>query len=139
MIYILDACSVIAFFNREEGQEKIWDILQEAENKRSTVYINIVNLMEVHYGFYRDFGKETALKILNQIYDLPITIIDTINKQVFDETSRLKSTYKISLADAIGLATAITLNGVFVTADGELAELEKLEHAPVFWFRLPKK
>ncbi|GHU67555.1 hypothetical protein FACS189447_09820 [Spirochaetia bacterium] len=36
-------------------------------------------------------------------------------------------------------ATAINLNGVFVTSDGEFEEPEAKEHAPVFWFRPPKE
>ncbi|GHV60666.1 hypothetical protein AGMMS49587_02750 [Spirochaetia bacterium] len=45
----------------------------------------------------------------------------------------------MSLGDAIGLATAINLEGVFVSSDGELVEPKTQEHAPVFWFRPPKQ
>jgi predicted nucleic acid-binding protein len=100
--------------------------------------MSIVNLIEVYYGFIRDLGKERAVEILNHIHDLPLQFIDTINKQVFDEASRLKGTYKMSLGDAIGLATAINLGGLFVSSDGELADPETKEHAQIFWFRSPK-
>jgi hypothetical protein len=40
----------------------------------------------------------------------------------------------MSLGDAIGLASAINLNGVFVTSDSEFVEPKTKEHAPVFWF-----
>jgi predicted nucleic acid-binding protein len=140
MTYVLDACALIAFLKKEDGKEKIRDILQEAENETASVYMCIANLIEVNYRFIRILGKEGAAVILNQIYDLPIQIIDPINKQVFDEASRLKAAYAISLADAIGLGTAINQGGIFVTADGEMKPVEAAaEKINFFWFRPPKE
>ena len=139
MIHVLDACALVAFLKKEEGAEKVWDILQDTENGTFFVYMSIVNLIEVHYGFVCSVGTERAAEILDQIHDLPLQIIDTINSLVFDEAVRLKSSYSVSLADAIGLATAINLNGVFVSSDGELKEPVAVEHAPVLWFRPPKE
>jgi predicted nucleic acid-binding protein len=139
MIYVLDACALVAFLKKEEGVEKVLDILQETENGTTFVYMSIMNLIEVHYGFVCSLGKKRAAEILDQIHDLPIQIVDTINSPVFDEAVRLKSSYSISLADAIGLATAINLKGTFVSSDGELVEPKTKEHAPVFWFRPPKE
>ncbi|GHU67636.1 hypothetical protein FACS189447_09990 [Spirochaetia bacterium] len=86
-----------------------------------------------------DACATVAAAIIQQITAFPMHIIDTIPEQVFQEAARLKGAYNISLADAIGLATAINLNGVFVTSDGEFEEPEAKEHAPVFWFRPPKE
>jgi predicted nucleic acid-binding protein len=144
MTYVLDACALIALLKKEEGADKIRDILKEARAGTSAVYMSIVNLIEVHYGFVKALGKESAVKILGKIHKLPIQIIDTINNDVFEETVRIRSTYNrtggsISLADAIGLAAAINLKGVFVSSDGEFLEPESREHAPIFWFRPPKQ
>jgi PIN domain nuclease of toxin-antitoxin system len=144
MIYILDACALIALLKKEEGAEKIRDILKEAKAGTSAVYISIVNLIEVHYVFTKPLGKEAAAEILAKIPKLPIQIIDTITIHAFDEAVRIRSTYNqnktpISLADVIGLGAAINLKGVFVTSDGELAEPKARENAPVFWFRPPKE
>ncbi|GHT58768.1 hypothetical protein FACS1894109_13520 [Spirochaetia bacterium] len=139
MIYVLDASAVIAIFREEAGKEKVWDILREAEKGTVTVYISKVNLIEVSYKFYRDLGKEANDALLEHIYRMPIQVQSTIAENVFSEASRLKGTYTMSLGDAIGLGTAINLNGVFVTSDGELTEPEAVEHAPVFWFRPPKE
>jgi cAMP phosphodiesterase len=79
-----------------------------------------------HLHKISDTLEKRAAIILNTIYSLPFQIIDTLNSHVFNEAVRFKSTYKgkgsiskspLSLADAIGLATTINLNGVFVTAD----------------------
>jgi predicted nucleic acid-binding protein len=62
-----------------------------------------------------------------------------VDEKISYEASRLKGSYKMSLGDAIGLATAITLGGVFVSFDGELKEPEAQEHITVSWFRPPKE
>jgi PIN domain nuclease of toxin-antitoxin system len=138
--YILDACALIALLKQEEGADKIRAILKEAKVGTAAVYMSVVNLIEVHYVFTKPLGKEGAAEILRKIPKLPIQVIVAINSHVFDEAVRIRSTYNrsktpISLADAIGLGTAITLNGSFVTSDGELKGPEAAEHAPVYRFR----
>ena len=64
-------------------------------------------------------------------------VIDTISQTVYHEAGRLKGTYRrLSLADAIGVASAIERNGVFVTSDHhELEVIQKEESLAFFWFR----
>jgi predicted nucleic acid-binding protein len=61
-------------------------------------------------------------------------IIETVSTFVFYEAARLKATHKISLADAVGLATAMELSGTFVTSDhSKLEEVKKSEPIPFLW------
>jgi len=111
-------------------------LLDEAEAGQSVIYMSVVNLIEVYYGFYREFGQEKSSFILEQLYTMPIHFIDTINATVFSETIRLKAQYSFSLADAIGVATAIDFSGVFVTADHhELDSIAGKETIEFLWFR----
>jgi predicted nucleic acid-binding protein len=137
--YILDACALIALINEEDGVDVVDDLIKQAQSENADISMSIVNLIEVYYGYIDERGSVQAAELLETILAYPITIIHTITNPVFREASRLKGTYKMSLGDAIGLATAINLKGVFVSSDGELAEPEKREGAPVFWFRPPKK
>jgi len=134
--YIFDACSLIALFKKENGSDKIRALLDEALTGQADIYMNIVNLIEIHYILYRALGKEKSSLILEQVYALPIKFINTIDEVIFTETSRLKAQYAIPLGDAIGLATAIKINGAFVTADhSDFEEIEKAETISFFWFR----
>lgn len=56
MIYILDACAMIALLLREPGEEVVWAHLLE---KDATCFAHSLNLCEVFYDFYRASG-ETA-------------------------------------------------------------------------------
>jgi predicted nucleic acid-binding protein len=136
LIYIFDACALIALFKKEKGADKIRALFDEALAGQSSIYMNIVNLIEVHYGFYRTLGKEKSGLILEQVYKMPIQFIDTIDGVIFSETSRLKAQYAIPLGDSIGLATAIKMNGLFVTADhSDFEKIEKAEAISFLWFR----
>ena len=136
MIYIFDACALIALFKREKGADKVRALLNEALDKQSVIYMHTINLIEVHYGFYRIMGKEKSNLILEQIYTMPIHFIDVIDEKIFSETSRLKAQYTIPLGDSIGLTTAIKMQGTFVTADySDFGKMEKTEPVSFFWFR----
>jgi predicted nucleic acid-binding protein len=136
LTYILDACALIALFKREQGADKVRALFDETLAGQSVIYMNTVNLIEVHYCFYRALGREKSGLILEQIYAMPIHFIDTIDTIIFSETSRLKAQYAIPLGDAIGLATAVKMKGTFVTADhSDFSKIEETEPVPFFWFR----
>ncbi|GHV80389.1 hypothetical protein AGMMS49944_21800 [Spirochaetia bacterium] len=139
MICVLDACALIAHIKEEPGADVVQNLIDEATDRKITLHMSIVNLIEVHYGFYNDLGKEASHAILEHILKMPIQFHQTIDVKISSEAARLKGTYEMSLGDAIGLATAISLNGIFVTSDGDLLEPEAIEHAPVSWFRPPKE
>jgi PIN domain nuclease of toxin-antitoxin system len=139
MIYILDACALIALLNEEPGADVVQNFITEAIDGKISLHMSIVNIIEVHYGFYNDFGKEVSDAILERVYKMPIQFHRTIDAKVSSEAARLKGTYGMSLGDAIGLATAISLDGLFVSSDSELKEPVALENAPVLWFRPPKE
>ena len=103
--------------------------------------MSIINLLEVYYGELRDKGADIAQIVLDMVQHYSIKIINTVSEQVFHEAARLKTSYKMSIADCIGLATAIDLSGQFVSSDHhELdAVVSNLHFANkpslIFWFR----
>jgi predicted nucleic acid-binding protein len=98
--------------------------------------MNIINLIEVHYANIRSLGAEQAAVVLDKILSVPIHVVSDISDTIFQQTARLKASYKCSLADAIGLATAIELSGTFVTADHhELEAVASKETINFLWFR----
>jgi len=107
MVYVFDACALISYLH-----------------------------IEVHYANIRSLGAEQAAAILEKILSIPIKVVSEISDTVFQQTARLKASYKCSLADAIGLATAIERGGVFVTADHhELEAVANKETLNFLWFR----
>jgi len=136
MCHILDACALLAFLNDEEGADTIEEFLRQSATSDVSVSMSIVNLLEVYYGELRDKGNDIAQIVLDMVQHYSIKIVNTISEQIFREAARLKAAYKLSLADCIGIATALELSGQFVTSDHhEFEAVMEDEPIPIFWFR----
>ena len=135
-IFVLDACSLIAFFNDETGADVVEKLLVKAWQNDIELIISIINLLEIYYGIYREDGSDMADRTLQKIKSLPITIINTVSDEVFHESAQLKAAYRISLADAIALAEATVRAAHIVTADHhEFDILEKQSKVKILWIR----
>ena len=136
MCYVLDACALLAFLNDEEGGDKIEDLLNQSFEGNIFISMSIINLLEVYYNELRDKGTKVTKTILEMVQNYSLNINKTISDKTFHEAARLKTTYKISLRDCIGLATAIELSGLFVTSDHfELGPVAEQTPQLIFWFR----
>jgi len=134
--YVLDSCALIAMVNKEPGCEIVSDLLSSAEAKYARIFMNKVNLLEFYYDSIRRQGQIGAQDGLSFVAVSPIKIIPWLSDEAFEEAGRLKSQYKISLADAIALAEARTQNASLVTCDHhEFDPLEKTEPITFLWIR----
>ena len=134
--YILDACALLAVLNKEDGGDKVRKIINQAITDSTEIRMNIVNLLEVYYGIFRDCGKDVAENIIANVYESPVEIIDTISDDVFKEAGRLKATYKISLADSIALAESSASGYELLTSDHhEFDVVEQSEKIVFHWIR----
>jgi PIN domain nuclease of toxin-antitoxin system len=136
--YVLDACALLAFLNKEDGWDKVKALLIETiDSGEVEIYMSIVNLLEVYYDRLRLDDNEKLGEFLTWAFASPIKIIDAVSRSELDTAARLKAVYKrISLADAIGIATAQSLAAVFVTSDHhELDIVEKKEALSFLWIR----
>jgi PIN domain nuclease of toxin-antitoxin system len=134
--YILDACALAAFFNDEEGADVVQGILLEADDAKAQIYMNKLNLFEVYYGIRRDDGLQKAEAFYDMVKRLPITVINGISDEVFREAGRIKSSYKMSLADSIALGEASVMDVPIVTSDHhEFDVVEENETIRFKWIR----
>ena len=134
--YVLDACAVIAFVLDEEGAGKVEKLLSLSSENKCSIFINKINLLEIYYNFRKEYDAETLEEAYSRILGLPVTIIDSISDEVFYEAGRLKSQYRISLADAIALAETKIREAILVTADHhEFDVIDKKENIKFHWIR----
>jgi predicted nucleic acid-binding protein len=137
MTYVLDACALIAYLNEEKGAgfEAVDELFNRAEAGEITLYMSIVNLVEVYYGYIGDVGMTTANEIMHPVSNFPISLISTITDSIYREAARYKGVYPMSLADAFLCATAKSLEAMVVTKDTEIAGPEEEENLPVLWIK----
>jgi predicted nucleic acid-binding protein len=132
----LDACALLAVLAMEKGAENIRDLFQKTVDNQAVLMMNKLNFLEVYYKIYKVYGKTEADNLFKTIEQMPITIKDTLTNEVFKEAGRLKSKYKLSLADSIAIAESIVNKGSLVTADHhEIGPIEIAEKINITWFR----
>lgn len=135
-IYVLDACALLAYLYDENGAEFMQNIFDSAKKNKVSIFMNAVNLFEVYYDILKTHGEDTAKNTLSNIARFPMSINYKIDNAIIEKAGQLKSKYRISLADSIGLAQSIVFNANFVSADHhELDIVEKNENIKFAWFR----
>jgi len=135
-LYVFDACSLISVLSNEKGADVVKNLLQKAVNGEIKILMHKVNFLEVYYYIYKRYNESVALNLLQDIIISPIKLDNEITDDILIKAGRLKSLYKMSLADSIGLAETIINGGYFVTADHhELDIVEKKEHLKIIWIR----
>ena len=135
-LFILDACALLAVLAMEKGAENIRNLFQKTVDNQAVLMMNKINFLEVYYKIYKAYGKVEADNLFKTIEQMPITIKDTLTNGVFKEAGRLKSKYKLSLADSIAVAESVINKGSLVTADHhEIEPIEMAEKINITWFR----
>ena len=139
-VYVLDACSLIALLSNENGTDVVKDLLQKATNNEIKILMHKVNFLEVYYYIYKRYNEQVALNLFEDIKMAPIKMETEVTDEMLIKAGRLKSLYKMSLADAIGLAVSIIYDGNFVTADHhELDIVQEKERIKIIWIREKSK
>jgi len=135
-VYVLDACALLAYLYDESGADFMQNIFDSAKKNKVSIFMNAVNLLEVYYDILKTHGENVAKNTLNSIDKFPMSINYNIDEKIIEEAGRLKSKYRISLADSVGLAQSIVFNAYFVSADHhELDIVEAKENIKFAWFR----
>jgi predicted nucleic acid-binding protein len=133
---LIDACALLAYFRREEGRDVVKDLLDRTERGEIRLFMNVINQVEVFYDCIRKVGLDRANDAFAMVDDLPITIIDTVERSEAEHAARLKAEGGMSLADTFLVATAMRTGATLVTADW--AELEVIADKgviPFLWIR----
>jgi hypothetical protein len=94
MNYVLDACAIIAFLDKEEGAEIVNDLFEQASVREITLFVHAVNLTEVYYD--RLYAcPELADDILEKLYAAPLTVLDTVSPSML-LSNTMKATFPVT-------------------------------------------
>lgn len=131
--YVLDAGTLIAFFNNESGADIVEDILTEPE---SVCYIHALNLCEIYYLYYRRQGQPIADVAVKDIADMGVVFRNDMDDPFWKDAASIKGRHALSLPDAFCLALAQRVNATVVTTDhAEFDPLIPLNYSPITFIR----
>jgi ribonuclease VapC len=124
--YLLDAWAVLAYLKKEApANQRVIELLELAEQRKSRLAISIINLGEVYYRAGKERGEAIAEQVLRGLQALPIEIVPAETELVLS-AARWKMKYSISYADAFAAATAEQIKATLVTGDPELVALNNI-------------
>ncbi|MCK5203238.1 MAG: type II toxin-antitoxin system VapC family toxin [Desulfobacterales bacterium] len=123
---LLDSYALLAYLNKEDGFEKVRNVLANAQKSSLPVLMNELNVGETYYILYRKRGHEQAEYFLDTILaGLPISMISNDFNAVIS-ASKIKARNALSFADCFAVATAQRENAAILTGDPEFKNVEKL-------------
>ena len=127
MIYVLDACALLAFLKNEDGALMVREALEAESN---TCLIHAVNLCEVYYDSLRCYGNDATEKLLDNLSVIGLSIRNDMDTDLWKAAGNLKARGRISLADCFAVALAVREGATLLTSDRH--EFEPLLATP--WF-----
>ncbi len=131
--YVVDACALIAFFQNEEGGDKLRDLYKVSENH---FFMHSVNLAEVYYDAVRVSGEEKAQELFENVSRLPITVLWDLDISLIKLVGKYKTSYQISFADCFVLALAEKEKAIVISTDHhEFDPIESAERMLFYWLR----
>lgn len=123
--YVLDSFALLAYFQAEIGGAAVRDLLKKASAEKAAAFLSVINLGEIIYITERKLGRNTAESSLEDIFQLPIQVVEANMDRVLS-AAHVKAQYTISYADAFVVALAQELKATIVTADPEFEKVESL-------------
>lgn len=131
MIFVMDACSLIAFLRGETGSEDVEQHLLFAD-----CVVHALNLCEVYYDFLRAAEEHTATAAIADLLSIGLTVSEDLDLPFWQSAGRLKAVHRISLADSFAVALAIRYDGVLITSDHhEFDALDEQNICKIHFFR----
>jgi predicted nucleic acid-binding protein len=126
--FILDTSAIFTLIEDEAGAERVDALLRSQE-----IFLPWIVLLEATYITRQELGEAEAEHRLAHLKRLTATILWEADEPTLLTAARLKSTFQLSLADAIIAAFAMRLDAILVHKDPEydvLAGQVKLESLP---------
>lgn len=121
ILYLLDTSAILTLLEDEKGAARVEGLLSSEH-----VVIPFIVYLEVFYISIRERGEEIAEKRYAALKRLNVEYIDHITEPVLLKAGLFKGTYKISLADSIIAAFAVSKGAVLVHKDPEYEVLDKI-------------
>lgn len=116
--FVLDTSALMTLIEQEAGAERVKEILQE-----ESAILPWLSILEVVYISQRELGEEEALTRYALLRQLKAKIIWEADEALLLRAARIKSTHRLSLADAVIAAIAAQHQATLVHKDPEFEQL----------------
>jgi predicted nucleic acid-binding protein len=116
-VYVLDACALLAALNGEPGADMVKDMLTACEAHEITIYMGAAQVVEVYYDRIYTVGQDLADVFLADLFASAILIEHYFSVAGIIKAGHYKTSYDLSFADALCLATTAGKSATLITSD----------------------
>jgi predicted nucleic acid-binding protein len=121
---VLDASALMTFFENRPGVEKVEQLIQLAVDGKRELLMCVVNWGEVYYSTWRAKGPSVARKVIEDIAQLPLEIVNA-DLDLTRNAAELRAEYKLPYTDCFAAALAVHRKASLATSDKDFAHVEK--------------
>ena len=114
MIYVLDACAMLAYLRNEAGANVVESALLDAN---SQCIAHAINLCEVYYIVYRDSGESDADSAVKDLKNVGVIERNDFDEAFWKEVGKLKAGGGISIPDCFAITLSKHVGGTVLTSD----------------------
>lgn len=127
---VLDASAVMTFFENRPGANRVEDLIQLGVAGKRQLSMSVVNWGEVYYSTWRAHGPGVARKILEDLSQLPIEIVEA-DLDLTRTAAELRAEHKLPYTDCFAAALAAHRRASLATSDHDFAAVE--EKIDILW------
>jgi predicted nucleic acid-binding protein len=131
---VLDASALMTFFENRPGAEKVEELIQLAVDGKRELLMSVVNWGEVYYSVWRAKGPGVALKVIADIAQLPVELVDA-DYDLTKRSAEFRAQHKLPYADCFAAALAASTKSPLLTSDADFAHIEK--QVTILWATSP--
>jgi predicted nucleic acid-binding protein len=121
---VFDASAVMTFFENRPGADKVEELIHLGVAGKRQLLMSVVNWGEVYYSTWRGHGPSVARKILQDISQLPIEVVDA-NLDLARAAAELRADQKLPYTDCFAAALAVQRKASLATSDQDFTAVEK--------------
>ncbi|HWF44252.1 MAG TPA: type II toxin-antitoxin system VapC family toxin [Candidatus Kapabacteria bacterium] len=121
---VFDAYPFLVLLRKQNGWERVRDLVDEATNSDFVHVVSLINLGEAYYQMLRDFGEKLAKEFLEGVQNSAFEIVNPTYSQML-QASRFKAQGGLSYADCYAAALAIERGIPVLTGDREFSVVER--------------
>ncbi len=121
---VLDSWAIMAYLEGEPAAEQVADMIADAHEEETPLFMSVVNVGEVWYILAREGSAADADRGVHELRRLGIEFVDA-DWILAHEAAGFKSKYKMSFADCFAAALAKQKKAHLVTGDKEFKQVEQ--------------
>ena len=121
---VLDASALMTFFEDRPGAGRVEELIRLGVEGKRQLLMSVVNWGEVYYSTWRAKGPGVARKVLEDIAQLPLEIVDA-DLELTRAAAELRAEHKLPYSDCFAAALAANRKASLATSDKDFAHVEK--------------